>query len=183
MTEPEVAFTILGVTPADWGTIIAGLAAAAALGFSGWANMQVARHQSLQNTYDFLDRFDDYTDALRKARCDPIEHKRQVIRTLNFLDATCHGINRKLFPSAARQHVKENVIKIVASIEEAGLLQLPQSGGDNTHSDIAKFVDANRASIQYEVALIKKLTAASSQNSKQPSAACVPAEPQQQQQA
>lgn len=176
--EPEAAFSILGIAPADWGTIVAGLAAAVALVFSGWANMQVARHQSLQNTYDFLDKFDEYTDALRKAQSDPVEHKRQVVRTLNFLDATCHGINRKLFPSPARRHVKENVVKIIAAIEDAGLLQLPQWSGDKTHSEIARFVDANRASIQDQIAQFKKLTTEPPKNSKPSSAASSPTEPQ-----
>lgn len=139
-----------GASLADWAAVVVAAAAIGALIFNGWANSLVARAQSLQNVYDFLAKLEEHTQALSSATNDA-DHKKQILRTMNFFEASCHGINKKLFPRAARNLLRGDITNLIAAIELSGKLTLLNLPTSTTYDEIATFVKRNRAAIDKSI--------------------------------
>jgi hypothetical protein len=141
---------LCAISVEQWAGIIGALAAIGALWVGAIANLQSAKAQSLENVYAFLTTLDAHTTSLGSAK-DPETHSRERLRTLNFFEATCHGLNESLFSKEARDLIRINMINLIAAIEVTGSINVMNLPTSNTYSEIATFVKANRTAINQSI--------------------------------
>lgn len=137
------------VSLADCAALATAFAAFVALGFNAYANTLIAKAQSLQNVYDFLSRLEKCTDTLiaANAQKDKAAFKRARSRATNFLEATCHGLNNKLFAGDSRNMARANTINLIAAMEIVATDAFDNISTSDSYSEIAKFAKLNRTAI------------------------------------